>query len=100
MKNPKYCETPSDCTGGLVCNTAWKECVSPDAAVVPVDSAGGSGGTLSDGAGPTDTGISIDGGIDAPMSDGGADTRVPDAGGTCGVNSDCVDPAKAFCVGN
>jgi hypothetical protein len=28
----------------------------------------------------------------------GRDSRIPDAAGTCAVNSDCIDPTKGFCV--
>jgi hypothetical protein len=38
--NSNYCDKASACTGGRVCNLERKECLSPDAAVGPPDSAG------------------------------------------------------------
>jgi len=37
--------------------------------------------------------------LDSAVADVSADTRVPDSAGTCGVPSDCPNPAKGFCVG-
>ena len=100
--NPNYCEKPGDCTGGRVCNIEWSECVFPDASTQPdgpiaiVD-----GDTAGDAPLVTETGGIFDGGI---VDGGGKDRPEPDvpgvdAAGTCGVNADCTDPTKAFCVG-
>ncbi len=120
---PNYCAKNSDCSGGLVCNVAWAMCVVPDAAVAPVVDAGGAdapadtavdspvvvdgGGSPVDGGGsPVDAstvevaqtseaGRPVDGRVaDAALPD----VYVPDGPGTCGVNGDCTDPTKAFCV--
>jgi len=37
--------------------------------------------------------------LDSAVADVSADTRAPDSAGTCGVPSDCPNPAKGFCVG-
>ncbi len=36
--------------------------------------------------------------IDTAVPDAAVDAWVPDAEGSCGVNGDCPDPTKAFCV--
>jgi len=46
---------------------------------------------------PRDSGA-LDTAIDAHGFDSAVDSRVPDAAGTCGVNSDCTNPANGFCV--
>lgn len=43
---PSYCQKPSDCTGGRVCDVAHAVCVFVDAAVGPVDGAHDSGGAI------------------------------------------------------
>jgi hypothetical protein len=55
----------------------------------------------SDSAGPVDSAGDVaiaDTRVDLSGPEVAADTRVPDAAGTCWVNSDCFDPAKGFCV--
>ena len=52
----------------------------------------GSGGVQSE------AGMIPDAPMDQRVLDASFDTRVPDAAGTCGVNGDCTDPTKAFCV--
>ena len=137
--NFDYCEKTSDCPGGRVCNLERKACLSPDAAVGPLDSAGDVGvemGRVSDApyaseASAIDAALVLDGKVDSNVAgneaghvDGNADGNVDgnriekidsapvdgpgpdlfviviDAAGTCGVNSDCTDPSKAFCVDN
>ena len=34
---PNYCQKPSDCTAGRICDVARAVCVSPDAAIGPMD---------------------------------------------------------------
>jgi hypothetical protein len=36
---PDYCQKPSDCTGGRICDVARAVCISPDAAIGPMDGA-------------------------------------------------------------
>ena len=120
---PNYCEKNSDCTGGRVCDMARAVCSLPDGATGPLD-----GPTSVDTAPiepedapyaddveeAADTLGTYDGSQEHPATDGaavddvpvddaaievmGPDTRVPDASGTCGVDGDCLDPTKSFCV--
>ena len=103
----------SNCLPGHTCDLSVFRCVTvvdagaadgpnpSDVPILPVD-----------GVRPTD-GTSDMTVVDAPMDLPGSevttdaqlpgpevmvDTRVPDAPGTCGVNGDCLDPAKSFCV--
>ncbi len=98
-----YCESTSDCKSGQACQLAdqavptWHMCVCSGPAC-------GDSGTPADGpAGPdVHADVSreiVDASIDlAIVPDVAADLAVPDAAGTCSVNSDCTDPTKAFCV--
>jgi len=63
---------------------------------------GGSGGEPVDASGgsSSEAGTIIDAPMDQRVPDGAVDTRVPDASGTCGTSADCIDPTRAFCVGN
>jgi Cys-rich repeat protein len=123
---PDYCQKPGDCTGGRVCDVVHAKCVSADGATGPLDGAHAVDGATdvpNDAPHPNDVGTSLDAAsgndlvaVDAPSPvdaaevdvsvDGGAvdvtgpDLYTPDGAGTCGVNSDCTDPSKAFCVGN
>jgi hypothetical protein len=120
---PDYCQKPGDCTGGRTCDIARAVCVSSDAAIAPVDGAKDLGGAIdapltSEAGAAVDTSyaIEVSGTVDAPVPDdagesratvdsgavdlAGPDLYVPDGAGTCGINDDCPDPTKAFCVGN
>ena len=107
--NSDYCEKNSDCSGGQVCDVIRATCVFPDASTIPPDGsisadapATGDDAQPADAFGAVDSEPPADGGadskVDAPVADAPVDTRVPDAAGTCGVNGDCMDPTKAFCV--
>jgi hypothetical protein len=107
--NPKYCEKTSDCQSGLVCDLPHNRCIASDTAVAPLDGAILTDApmdepTTGDETQPTDAtaGGEVGGdrpvAADGPGADAPVDTRVPDAAGTCGVNGDCTDPTKAFCV--
>ena len=107
--NPNYCEKAGDCTGRRVCDIESSQCVFPDASTIPLDGsigadapAAGDDAQPVDAFGAIDAQPSTDGGADragdAPVTDAPVDTRLPDAAGTCGVNGDCTDPTKAFCV--
>ncbi len=122
-RNPDYCAKNSDCSGHRICDVVRATCVSPDAAVTPVVDAGvadvaadtavdspvvvdGGGFPVDGGGSPVDAstvevaqtseaGRPVDGRVaDAALPD----VYVPDGPGTCGVNGDCADPTKAFCV--
>jgi len=97
----------SNCLPGHTCDLSVFRCVTI------VDGGAADGPNPSDGPilpvdGASDTTIA-DAPMDLPGSENATDTqlngpevmvdtRVPDAPGTCGVNSDCPDPAKGFCV--
>jgi hypothetical protein len=103
---PVTCSADKECIAidpSLHCDLSVNRCVpvvdggtvldgpiSLDGPGTPVDAAG-----PADGAG--DVAVT-----DAPVAGPGlevaVDTRVPDASGTCGVNGDCLNPAKGFCV--
>jgi hypothetical protein len=99
--NPATCRTNDECAS-KVCNLVTYYCVP----VGDVDSGqpeGGTGGTGgagvdASGGSQAEAGTIIDAPMDQRVRDAPVDTRVPDAAGTCGVNVDCTDPAKAFCV--
>ena len=103
----------TDCQPGYVCNLSTFRCVlltdagaldgpsQPDGQVSPVDGVRptDSPGDTTIADGPMDaagTEAVADGRLPGPEV--AVDTRVPDAAGTCGVNGDCIDPAKGFCV--
>ena len=125
--DPTTCRTNDECAS-KVCNLATYYCepvATPDAGQtqdapdITDDALGldGSGGSQSE-AGTTidasmdrlqsEAGMISDASTDqseagtipdAPMDQQLPDSsRVPDAAGTCGVNGDCTDPTKAFCV--
>jgi hypothetical protein len=122
---PDYCQKSTDCTGGRVCDVARAVCVTVDGAAGLLDALPGvdvsadrainapnvgEAGTpvdvfATEAAVAVDVSSAIDAAeVDAPIDTSvievpGPDVNVPDGAGTCGVNGDCSDPTKVFCVG-
>jgi len=114
------CTTDSECTAiaaGLRCDQVQHLCTC-EGTSFPGCEKGSDAGSFADGPNdapvpPTDVIVPPDNQpdiaiVDAPvdsavldsaLGDVSADTRVPDSAGTCGVPSDCPNPAKGFCVG-
>ena len=123
--DPDYCQKAGDCTGGRVCNVASSTCIVPDASLGTLDGTAGGSDAPNDaaedspyaneaGGAPLDAspskevgeaGLPVDTrGVDTAVTDAravdtaGPDVNTVDAAGTCGVNQNCTDPTKAFCV--
>ncbi len=108
---PDYCQKSADCPSGWICDVARAVCISPlDGAAGSLDATDAPAGE--DVGGALDVSVTVDVPVLDEATEAGMpedsgtvdvfvpDVYVPDGGGTCGANSDCLDPTMPFCVGN